>query len=277
MGAKDPRLDHFGKVDFRLNRMLSAWKKADPPPHRVKPIPIKVIRAIAFVAQHSTCPIVVATADMIILAFFFLLRPGEYTGTTSETQPFQFNSVQLFMGGARLDLNTATDDQLHAATVCSLTFDRQKNGVRGEVIGHYKSHDPYVCPVLALVRRVLHLRSNTAAQDTPLAVVYRPGSRTPVTPAMITQTLRHHVSIIGPSLGFLPPEVSVRSLRAAGANALLTAKIDTNVIQLIGRWRSDEMLRYLHVQNQELMRSYAGDMLHSGDYNLIPNQFVPMH
>jgi hypothetical protein len=30
--------------------------------------------------------------------------------------------------------------------------------------------------------------------------------------------------------------------------ALLCAKVDTNLIRLLGRWCSDEMLRYLHVQ-----------------------------
>ena len=43
-----------------------------------------------------------AIADMIsLLAFFFLLRPGKYTGTNSETSPFCFCDVQLFVGDHR--------------------------------------------------------------------------------------------------------------------------------------------------------------------------------
>ena len=80
-----------------------------------------------------------------------------------------------------------------------------------------------------------------------------------------------------------------RSLRAAGANALLLANFDTNIICLIGRWRSDEMLRYLHVQATPLMQDYARRMVAGGQYNLLPNaqlvpqellptnDFVPMH
>jgi hypothetical protein len=33
--------------------------------------------------------------DMIVIAFFFLLRPGEYTGTASDNTPFQLPDVNL--------------------------------------------------------------------------------------------------------------------------------------------------------------------------------------
>ena len=46
----------------------------------------------------------------------------------------------------------------------------------------------------------------------------------------------------------LPADVSARSLRAAGAMALLCADVDSDRIRLLGRWQSDQMFRYLHVQ-----------------------------
>ena len=57
--------------------------------------------------------------------------------------------------------------------------------------------------------------------------------------------------------------------------AAFLARVDPDVIRLIGRWRSDEMLRYLHVQAYSLMKDYSRLMLSSGDYTLIPNQLVP--
>ena len=257
--------------------MISAFKKADPPPHRVKPIPIKVIRSIAGVARFSQCVFSIAIADMIIVAFFFLLRPGEYTASPSDTQPFDFQSVQLFVGHRSLNLLFATDAELLEARFATLTFDHQKNGVRGEVIGLGCSDDPYLCPVKALARRVIHLRTHNATPTTPLALVYQENRWRSIKPADLTSTLRNHVSILGPSLGFRPKDVSVRSLRVAGANALLTAHVDTDIIRIIGRWRSDEMLRYLHVQNGSLMAGYSRLMLTTGDYNLIPNQLAHMH
>ena len=93
VGAEDPRLNSAGGIDFRLQRMISAWKKDDPPPQRVKPVPYQVLRRIAFIADQSSCPFFKGSEDMLIIAFFFLLRPGEYTATASETQPFEFQSV----------------------------------------------------------------------------------------------------------------------------------------------------------------------------------------
>ena len=215
---------------------------------------------------------------MITIAFFYLLRPGEYTATKSDTQPFDFKSVQLFIGDHRLNLLTASNAELLSATFASLTFEKQKNGVEGEVIGLAKSGDPYLCPVKAIARRIIHLREHNVANSTPLATIYNnTNTKVNITPSMITTTLRHHVTLIGPVLGFLPSDVSVRCLRAAGANALLSANIDPCIIQLIGRWRSDEMLRYLHVQSKALMKDYSARMLQSGDFTLIPNQVVPMH
>jgi hypothetical protein len=92
----------------------------------------------------------------------------------------------------------------------------------------------------------------------------------------ITQTLRDSIDYLGnTTIGFLKKEVSARSLRAAGAQALMLGKVDTNIIRLIGRWKSDAMLRYLHVQAHPLMHDYASIMLKAGTYTLIPNQYVP--
>jgi hypothetical protein len=98
MGKSDPRLTNMGKLDFRLQRMQSAYTKDDPPPNRVKPVPIMVVRRILAIARPTHCPFTKALADMIGLAFFFLLRPGEYTDSpASDTSPFQLQDVQLFI------------------------------------------------------------------------------------------------------------------------------------------------------------------------------------
>ena len=72
------------------------------------------------------------------------------------------------------------------------------------------------------------------------------------------------------NLGIQPHEVSARSLRPAGAMALLCAHVDSDTIRLLGRWRSDEMLRYLHVQAQPIMHRFSQRMLQAGNYTMIP-------
>lgn len=278
MGSDDPRLNSAGKTDFRLARMLAAWKKQDPPANRVKPVPIEVIRRVAFIAQHlpEDAQTLRATADMIIIAFFYLLRPGEYTDSPSDTTPFSLNDVQLMLGSRRLDIFTCPINLLREARGGSLTFTTQKNGVPNEVIRLNRSGDSFLCPVLAIVRRVIHLRENNAPLYTPLGRVFTTNGVQHVTPTLITQTLRDAVKFLGPELGFLPSEVSARSLRAAGAMALLVSGIDTDIIQLLGRWRSDEMFRYLHLTAEPITRNLAARML-TANYTMAPTQLVPCH
>ena len=278
LGADDPRLNSAGKTDFRIGRMLACWKKQDPPANRVKPIPIQVIRRIAAIAASlpPDAHTLRAVADMIIIAFFFLLRPGEYTDSPSDSTPFAFADVQLFVGTIRLNLASSSDAQLLTATSAALTFTTQKNGVENEVVKLGRSGDPFLCPTLAVARRILHLRAARAPGHTPLARVFTPRGVERVTPGVITKTLRDAVTYIGADLGFLPSEVSARSLRAAGATALLVANVDPDVIRLLGRWRSDEMLRYLHLSAEPVMHSFARKMLQA-DYQLVPHQLVPSH
>jgi hypothetical protein len=96
-----------------------------------------------------------------------------------------------------------------------------------------------------------------------------------VTSRDITHVLQLAVTFLGPTLGFVASDVTARSLRAAGAMALLSAKVDTDMIRLVGRWRSDEMLRYLHVQAEPTMRNFASLMLQHGTFVLLPNDNVP--
>lgn len=278
LGSPDPRYTVTGKIDFRLQRMLAAYTRLDPPPNRVKPVPIPVLQHIMHQAVRSQAVPDLAFADMLCLAFFFLLRPGEYTGTVSDTQPFLLQDLTLYLGTQRLSPMTAPLEHIRAATFVTLEFTTQKNAVRGEVIGLARSGDPYFCPVTAAARRVTHLRQCQAPPHQPIASSQHPITHRlhRITSNDLTQTLRQAAIVLGATYGFLPHHVSARSLRASGAMALLCANVDTDRIQLIGRWRSDEMLRYLHVQAEPVMRNFAARMLQGGHFSLLPNHDVPL-
>ena len=214
---------------------------------------------------------------MIVVAYFFLLRPGEYTGLSSDTTPFALQDVTLRLGHRVLTTASSRAD-IMAATGASLTFTTQKNGVAGEVVAHGLSGHDLVCPVRALARQVLHLRSHRMPPTTPLASYVHNGRRRPVTPSHITDTLRVSVTMLGPTVGLVPADISARSLRAGGAMALLCAEVDTDFIRLLGRWQSDVMMRYLHLQAQPIMRGFARTMLRGGNYRLHrADATVPLH
>jgi hypothetical protein len=275
MGQPDPRCTSQGKIDFRLQRMIASFKKEDPPPARVKPIPVQVLRRVMVVAHATATPGNLAIADMICIAFFFLLRPGEYTISRGESTPFRNCDVQFRLGNRRLHPVTATAGEIRSATFVTLTFTTQKNGVRGEVIGLGRSGHPHLCPIISLGNRILHARDHGALPTAPLASYYSTGQWHHVVPSDVTTALQQAVIFLGPTLGFLASDVSARSLRSSGAMALLGAKVDTDMIRLVGRWRSDEMLRYLHVQAEPTMRDYSSRMLQHGTFVLHPNADVP--
>ena len=133
------------------------------------------------------------------------------------------------------------------------------------------------------MRRVLHLREHGAPPHTPLAMYYNHDtSLASVTSANITMALRNGARHVGPVLGFNPGDVSARSLRAGGAMSLMYSGVDSDVIQLMGRWRSDEMMKYLHIQAAPVMRNFAKRMYNAGSFSLIPNPqspelTVPLH
>ncbi len=132
VGAEDPRLNSAHQIDIRLQRMIKSWKSSDPAPLCVKPIPIQVIRCVATLLQPSSVSdsLYQVTTDMIILAFFFLLWPGEYTD--NDNTPFCLKDVQLFIGPRFLNLQTSSAAKLTQARFGSLTFTDQKNGVCGK-------------------------------------------------------------------------------------------------------------------------------------------------
>lgn len=275
LGAPDPRLDSQGNFHYILQQQLRGYTRADPPPSRVKPIPFTLIHH-AFSTAMS--PLDQATADMAILGFFFLLRPSEHTAASpqSDSSPFRLCDVTFCIGASVVEAATGPLDTIPLATFATLRFTRQKNGTTNELIGHARSGHATTCPVLALIRRTLHLRSFNAPPNTPLCTFYATETdTTPITSLYLTTLLRRSATALLSTLGFPPTEISARAIRAGGAMALLCARVDADVIKLVGRWRSDQMLRYLHLQAYPQMHTFATLMVQHGSFHLLHNQPLP--
>jgi hypothetical protein len=98
LGSIDPRLQASGWLDHRLSRQLSAYKKQDPPPTRVKPIPFPIIAQTANLCHLANTPEANTIVDMIILGFFFLLHPGKYAHMDNDkASPFRFCDTHLLI------------------------------------------------------------------------------------------------------------------------------------------------------------------------------------
>jgi hypothetical protein len=225
--------------------------------------------------RHAVTTWSQAVCDISLVGFFFLCRPGEYTFPSDKdtrSSPFRLEDVMFYDGARQLPASSSSILDITHATSVYLTFTDQKNGVRGERVGHCRSGAPFACPVLALIRRVLHLRSHHAPATTPLYMVRQSDSWLPIRSHSITQSLRAAATATASSLNLNPDCISARSLRSGGAMALLCAGVDSNIIRLVGRWKSDEMLRYLHVQALPHTTALAADMVRHGAFSLLPHQ-----
>ena len=280
MGARDPRLDVHGNTDFRLSRLLRLCSKQDPPSDRVKPIPIQVVKRAVDTAYRHQNEGHTAVADMMCIGFFFLMRPGEHTFTRDNT-PFKLADVRLFRDTVEVDWRTAPARVLGSCDSGSLQFTTQKNGVKGEVITHGVSGDVNACPIRALARRLLYHRHHHSPDHTPLCRVHhdqkKPHCVTSKSVSLCVRETLTATSAEGHTFDILPRQVEARSLRAGGATALLAAGVDDNHIQLIGRWKSDAMIRYLHIHADPRVHTYAKKMCSGGHCSFRPGLTVPMY
>ncbi|KAI2507850.1 hypothetical protein MHU86_6630 [Fragilaria crotonensis] len=275
VGADDPRLNSFGAVDFRLQSLFAAWKRIDTPPTRVKPMPFSVLRhAHMHAMAHPPGSRASASGDCLLLAYYFLLRPGEYSGIprTEADDLFRLQDIGVSIGHRRL-----APSPVRSPTSTPLLSLPSRSPLRRtvcvETIGHGRSGHPTNCPVHALIRRITQLRAAGATPTTPLNAYRTPGDVWRfVLAAHITTLIRHAVSFL-PDL--VAADFSARCTRAGGAMALLCAGIGSDRLRLIGRWRSDEVYRYLHVQAQPIMAGVATAMLRGGDFRLNLPPFPP--
>jgi hypothetical protein len=114
-----------------------------------------------------------AVANMILVAFFFLMRPGEHTITKDNT-PFKLKDIQFHIRRQRYNAATIPLILLPTASFVTFTYNTQKNAVRNKAIGLGRSGSGPLCPVAATAQCVLYLRQHQTPLDTPLGTYYLP-------------------------------------------------------------------------------------------------------
>jgi hypothetical protein len=246
-------------MDLRLTRVIAGWKRKDPAPKRRKPVPKSVLVEADRLARHFNEIRELSIADLLWIGFFYLLRPGEYLYTTKGRHPFLLKDTVLRAAAQEYTADAIPLHLLPLVTYAGLTFTMQKNGVPGEMIGLTTTSDPIACPVRAITRRVAHLRAFTASPDTPLYTYFdQAGTSRRITDRALTAHLRIAATLLG-----LNVSTTAGALRCTGATALLQGKVPLELIKLVGRWRSDEVFKYLHAQSDTLMNPLATNMLAS--------------
>jgi hypothetical protein len=127
-----------------------------------------------------------------------------------------------------------------------------------------------------MVRRVLHLRQHKSSKSTPLVSYFHDNKRVAIKAKDITDVLRLATVATGHQTGVNTDDISTLSLRSGGAMALRKGKIDHNTIRMLGRWHSDAMMRYLHLQSKPIMREFVATMNNRGAYTFLPDETPPL-
>ncbi len=290
LGYQDPRYplgsprQHTVLTDF-----VRALQKQDDPTKRAYPANVTILRGL-FDALDTDDEIFGTinrhTQWLIIVAFYWLLRPAEYLETPdadSQSQAFRLRDVQFTIhnkvwNAADPQCPLHDENDVQDISYASLTFSDQKNAEKGELVGHRATKDEELCPVKSLGRIALHLRTHKASADAPLHNHYNSHHEKrrwySVKPDYVTNALRWSASFSQQRTSIDPKLISARSLRPGGATALLCAGVDKNAIQLLGRWKSDAMLRYLHIQAAAHSWNFAQSMLDAGSYTFHPQSFA---
>lgn len=290
LGQLDPRKGlHSDKFHPVYASFLKAMRDEDDPAERAYPVNVAILRNLprALDFEHPIWgPFNVHVADLIIVGFFWLLRPSEYlfpTNKESRTQAFLFQHIHLTIGGRPYSAPTAPlHDETDLARIshAELEFTDQKNAVKGERVGHRPTSDSFLCGVKALGRIALRLRRLKAAPNTPLYNHYNShpdhACWYSVKSKHVTNALRHSATPLQTHTGIAPSLLTTRSLRPGGATALLCSRVDTDAIRLLGRWKSDAMFRYLRIQAAVHTHNYAQRMLDNGAFTFSPSTYAQL-
>ena len=177
----------------RLSQTLDGWRKEDPPVQKKLPVEVDVPEYLVKLGlEIGASHMEKALGNLVLIAFYFLLRVGEYTskGTrnkSKQTVQFHGRNVTFFKrdksGALKQMSRNAPAHMIMSADSATLKLENQKNGWHGVCINHEHNGDEIFSPVRALGRRVLHLREFGDAdwQNLPLSTVFIKGEAVQMT------------------------------------------------------------------------------------------------
>ncbi len=237
-----------------MARAVESWRRKDPLSVPQIAVPVDVPNHLYTSTRHN-CIADKVTGELALIAFYYLLRVGEYTRARSSsanakrTVNFRVRDVGFFKDGRILPRSSPLALLLQA-DACTLKISNQKNGRMGQTIHHIALKTAGPCPVRALAERVHHILSHGGTTDSCLCD-FRDSAGTwrHVDSKYIIKLVRHSVKALNLMCKGIDPDlVGVHSLRAGGAMALKLHGFSDTTIQKVGRWSSTTFLQYIHNQ-----------------------------
>ena len=270
----------------RLQQMLDGFRKADPPTMKQLPVEADVPEYLVKLGRDPEArELDRAIGDLTMIAFYYLLRIGEYTtkgirNNSKQTEEFKLGDIMFFRNDAQGNLRClprdAHADLIASADGATMKLDNQKNGWKGVWVYQQANGDPIDCPVRALGRQYLHVRSHGATNRTILSAYYNGDKRFDVTAEHISTALILAARALEyPILKGIPIDrINTHSLRSGGANALALSGYSDTQIQKMGRWRGATFKEYVRNELTCFSSGMSSDMKKKfGFVNVAGNAF----
>ena len=211
-----------------------------------------------------------AAGQLTLIAFYYLLRVGEYTNPryitrngrkerSTRTRQFTVGCVGFFKDGKVLPRNSPINILL-TSDAATLKISNQKNGRMGETI-HQRAIDKTECPVKALAHRVHHILNHGGTIESLLCQYGDHIDQSFISSKDIIILLRAAAKTLQLQKQAIDPDlIGAHSLRSGGAMALKLHGYDDTTIRKMGRWTSDTFLQYIHNQIAHLSKDISKNM-----------------
>ena len=246
-------------------------RREDPPSVPQLAVPVTIANQCYDTAQVATCPKVKATGHLCLIAFYYLLRSGEYTTPryvvrdgkrvrATRTVQFTAGNVGFFKDG-QLVPRSSPLELLLQCDAATLKITNQKNGRMGQTIHQEAVKDKRQCPVKALAYRVHHILSNGGTSDTLLCSYFQEEAFHTLDAKAVIKMVRMATKALNLHRNGIDPDlVGAHSLRAGGAMALkLHGSTDIEIMKM-GRWTSLTFTQYIHNQIAHLSKDLSKKM-----------------
>jgi hypothetical protein len=260
-GVNPTKVEGANKLLYPLQVTMDGWKKEDPPTRKKLPVEVDLPEHITTIGlRKGASQLAQAVGDLVLIAFYFLLRVGEYTTKgkadkkTKQTDQFKMGDVTFFKKDKRGRLlklpNNATDEDILTANGVTLHLGNQKNGWKNVCLHHHANGDADLCPAKAVGRLYIRIRKGGGKSATYLSSYYTEDGRKDVTNQNISDALKTAARSLDYELlkGISPDDVDSHSLRGGGAQSLFLNGYSDTQIQKMGRWRGETFKEYIREQ-----------------------------
>ena len=269
-GQPSPLYRADQKYTLSIERMVEGFRREDPPSTPQLAVPVIVPHTCYKAGLLSEDPKITASGCLATIAFYFLLRVGEYTQPrfivrngkkvrATRTKQFSVGDIGFFKDGKILS-RTSSLEILLTADAATLKISNQKNGRMGETI-HHQAIGKEGCPIQALARRVHHVLHHKGTVNNLLCDYWKDGQWMSINSIDIINLVRSSVKTLGLHKNGIDADlVGSHSLRAGGAMALKLNNHSDTTIKKMGRWSSLTFLQYIHTQISHLSKDLSKDM-----------------